>query len=103
MTRTRLAEIARRAYELHVLASEELGVTALPPLPDAPAASALTARQRDVMRLVAQGKNNGEIAAALDVTEKTVRNAITGAYACLGVRNRILAALIYRQMCEAPA
>ena len=100
MTTDRLREIIQRAYELHVLAAEEMGVKPLPPLPVAPAPAAMTPRLHRVMALVAQGLDNRTIAQELGVTEKTVRNAITDAYACLGVQNRVLAALVYRRLCE---
>ena len=100
MTAARLREIAQRAYELHMLASREMGVSALPPLPVPPAATALKPRQHQVLGLLAQGLDNRAIARELGVNEKTVRNAITDAYACLGVRNRVLAALVYQRMCE---
>lgn len=96
----RLREIRQRAYELHALASEELGAAPLPPLPVPPAGSGMKPRQHQVMRLVVRGLDNPAIASELGVTEKTVRNAITEAYACLGVANRVLAALTYRRLCE---
>jgi DNA-binding NarL/FixJ family response regulator len=45
--------------------------------PEESGAPALTARERDVIRLVAQGYDNKEIAAALFLAEGTVRNQIS--------------------------
>ena len=48
----------------------------------------LTVRERDVAALVAQGKSNGEIAAALVVSKRTVETHIGNILSKLGVTNR---------------
>jgi DNA-binding NarL/FixJ family response regulator len=48
----------------------------------------LTEREREIAELVAHGRSNKEIAAALFLSEKTVGNALTSIYAKLGVRSR---------------
>ncbi|HSW23757.1 MAG TPA: alpha/beta fold hydrolase [Burkholderiaceae bacterium] len=48
----------------------------------------LTERQRELLELIAQGRDNAQIAALLGVSEKTVRNHITGIFARLAVENR---------------
>jgi HD-GYP domain-containing protein (c-di-GMP phosphodiesterase class II) len=53
----------------------------------------LTAREVEVLRLVAQGRSNREIAAELFIAEKTARNHIERVYAKLGVNNRTQASL----------
>jgi DNA-binding NarL/FixJ family response regulator len=45
----------------------------------------LSGRQREVLRLLALGQSNTQIAEALFVSENTVRNHLTGLYARLGV------------------
>jgi ATP/maltotriose-dependent transcriptional regulator MalT len=53
----------------------------------------LTSREVEVLRLVAQGRSNREIAAELFIAEKTARNHIEHVYAKLGVNNRTQATL----------
>jgi HD-GYP domain-containing protein (c-di-GMP phosphodiesterase class II) len=53
----------------------------------------LTAREVEVLRLVAQGRSNREIAAELFIAEKTARNHIERVYSKLGVNNRTQASL----------
>ena len=48
----------------------------------------LTAREVEVLRLVAQGWSNRRIATDLHISEKTVRNHVEHVYAKLGVSNR---------------
>jgi len=53
----------------------------------------LTAREVEVLRLVAQGRSNREIAAELFIAEKTARNHVERVYTKLGVNNRTQASL----------
>ncbi|OBC15418.1 LuxR family transcriptional regulator [Mycobacterium sp. 852013-50091_SCH5140682] len=53
----------------------------------------LTAREVEVLRLVAQGASNKEIAAKLVISEKTARNHVERTYAKIGVSNRIGASM----------
>jgi len=48
----------------------------------------LTQRQRDLVELIAQGRDNTQIAARLGLSQKTVRNHITAIFAKLQVENR---------------
>lgn len=50
--------------------------------------SALSPREREVVRLVARGATNREVAQALDVGEETVKTMLARTYAKLGVRRR---------------
>jgi HD-GYP domain-containing protein (c-di-GMP phosphodiesterase class II) len=53
----------------------------------------LTAREVEVLCLVARGASNKEIAASLVISEKTARNHVERAYAKIGVSNRIGASM----------
>jgi two-component system nitrate/nitrite response regulator NarL len=54
----------------------------------------LTERQKEILRLVAQGLSNKEVARHLKLQEKTVKHHMTGVMLTLGVRNRTEAALV---------
>lgn len=56
----------------------------------------LTGRQRQVLRLAAEGRSGPEIAAELHLSEGTVRNYLSEAISQLGARNRIEAARLAR-------
>ena len=53
----------------------------------------LTGQERRILELVTEGATNREIAVRLHVTEKTIRNYVSGILAKLGVRNRTEAAV----------
>jgi DNA-binding NarL/FixJ family response regulator len=57
------------------------------------ATSVLTTRELDVLRLVGDGKANKEIAAALGLSERTVRTHVSSILGKLGVSSRTQAAL----------
>ena len=61
------------------------------PFPD------LTDRERDVLRLLAAGRSNDAIAAELYVSNKTVRNAVSGIYAKLHTAGRAEAIIKARE------
>jgi two-component system response regulator DevR len=56
---------------------------------DASAFRDLSKRELEVLHLVSQGKSNREIAQALSVSEKTVRNHVSSVLNKLGLNNRI--------------
>lgn len=53
----------------------------------------LTERETEVLRLVAQGKTNKEIARELEIGEKTVKTHVSNILAKLGMQSRTQAAL----------
>lgn len=56
--------------------------------------SALSAREQDVLRLLARGMTNKDIAAYLGLATGTVRNTIAAIQNRLGVADRTQAALV---------
>lgn len=53
----------------------------------------LTDREHDILELLAQGADNNKIAKTLHISEKTVRNRLSGIFNKLHVNNRTQAAL----------
>jgi DNA-binding NarL/FixJ family response regulator len=67
------------------------------PAVEAPAVP-LSEREREVLRLLAGGRSNREIAAAMFLAEGTVKNHVTTILGKLGVRDRTQAALRAREL-----
>ncbi|GAA1967146.1 response regulator transcription factor [Catenulispora subtropica] len=92
-----LATAVRSVHAGHVLLEPEVaaallesgGGTAEPGPPAAP----LTAREREVLVLIAQGRANREIARTLVLAEKTVKTHVSNILMKLGVADRTQAAL----------
>jgi DNA-binding NarL/FixJ family response regulator len=91
-----LAAAIRAVAAGHVLLGPEIAAELLRPAPaDAgPGAEPqLTAREREVLELIARGRSNREIARALTVSEKTVKTHVSNVLMKLGVADRTQAAL----------
>ncbi|GLW65416.1 DNA-binding response regulator [Actinomadura rubrobrunea] len=58
----------------------------------------LSAREAEVMDLIASGRSNGEIARQLFLSEKTVKNHVNRIYSKLGVSSRATAIALWRGM-----
>jgi DNA-binding NarL/FixJ family response regulator len=61
--------------------------------PQAAAAAALTPREIEILRLVAEGKENAEIGRALYISASTAKNHVAHVLDKLGVENRVQAAV----------
>jgi DNA-binding NarL/FixJ family response regulator len=53
----------------------------------------LTAREIDVLRLIADGRDNAQIGVELSISPKTVKNHISNIFTKLGIENRVQAAV----------
>lgn len=62
--------------------------------PDTGVLEALSEREREVLRLLANGLSNGDIAARLFLSEGTVRNYVSAIFAKLNVADRTQAAVL---------
>jgi DNA-binding CsgD family transcriptional regulator len=62
----------------------------------------LSAREAEVMSLIADGRTNGQIAEHLFLAEKTVKNHVRRIYAKLGVGRRVDAITLWRTSQQLP-
>jgi DNA-binding CsgD family transcriptional regulator len=75
-----------------------LPVGPIAPLTEPPAPFGLTGREREVLSLVAEGRTNGEVAAALFISTKTASVHVSNILAKLGVANRGEAAAVAHRL-----
>ncbi len=102
-----MAELARAATPAAFPAplAPDAPAAPLPATPAAPGATSpggaalagLNAQERAILKLMARGRTNREIAEALFFSEKTIRNYVSGVFAKLGLRNRAEAAVFAAQ------
>ncbi|MFC5183803.1 response regulator [Actinomadura harenae] len=88
--RDELFDAARAAAEGRTMLSPAIAARLVSRM-RSPGNDALSARERDVLRLVAQGTSNREIAALLFISEATVKSHLTHIYGKLQVKDRAAA------------
>ncbi len=76
------ATVARRVVEL-----------ALPAPPPRRGHDGLSIRELEILRLIAEGSRNAQIAGQLNISDKTVRNHVSRLYSKLGISDRSQAVL----------
>jgi DNA-binding NarL/FixJ family response regulator len=90
-----LVRAIRSVHDGHtVLAPEAADLVTARPASDSRGIGTLTAREREVLALLAAGQSNREIARSLHVAEKTVKTHVSAVLAKLGVADRTQAALL---------
>jgi DNA-binding NarL/FixJ family response regulator len=90
-----LVRAIRSVHDGHtVLASDAADLVAARPGADSRGIRSLTAREREVLAMLADGRSNREIARLLTVSEKTVKTHVSAILAKLGVADRTQAALL---------
>lgn len=95
-----LVRALHTAAEGGVVLGPEVGCGALsrerdsrPPAP----LDRLNAKDLTLLKLLGEGRSNGEIGRVVGVSEKTVRNRLSAVYSTLGVADRVQAALLARE------
>jgi DNA-binding NarL/FixJ family response regulator len=88
-----LASAARQAFDHSLYFAGATRLVAPTPVTNNAAAQAdLTRREEEILRLVAEGHSNAQLARMLWVTEQTVKFHLSNVYRKLGVANRTEAA-----------
>lgn len=87
------AEVIRQAVQLVLAGGTYVPVRYAGATLAGPSHNGLTERQVDVLRLLARGRSNKEIARELGITEGTVKVHLLSVFRLLGVRNRTEAVL----------
>lgn len=88
-----LVQAIRAVHDGHVLFAQEAADAMLSPDRGEKGATALTAREREVLVQIALGRSNREIARSLVVSEKTVKTHVSNILMKLGLQDRTQAAL----------
>jgi two-component system, NarL family, response regulator LiaR len=92
-----LLHAIRSVYRGNLVMPQELALKLTHPQPTASDLDQLTERETDVLRLLAQGLSNQEIAANLHISATTVRSHVSNILMKLNVSNRTQAALVAKE------
>ncbi len=84
-------------YRGNLVLPQDLALKLMQPQPVSVALDQLTERETDVLRLLAKGQSNQEIAAALNIGMTTVRSHVSNILMKLNVSNRTQAALVAQE------
>lgn len=91
-----LEEVAEAARSLHA-GMRHIGQSAARRLADSVACTALTSRETDVLRLVAQGRCNKVVAHELNIAVGTVKSHLKTIFEKLGAKSRTEVAMVAQQ------
>jgi predicted ATPase/DNA-binding CsgD family transcriptional regulator len=94
----RTLDVARVLMSATDTAASDGAAPAAQPLPDPLARFGLTAREREVLSLLAVGRSNPEIAQALSISTKTASVHVSNILAKLGVSGRVEAAAVAHRL-----
>lgn len=79
--------------------TQKLRIQSPAPAPELPSGwTELTPREQEILRLIATGASNQEIAQTLYIAEKTVKNHVTNILSRLNVRDRTQAAILFHSL-----
>ena len=92
-----LLHAIRSVHRGNLVLPQDLALKLMQPQPVVAALDQLTERETDVLRLLAQGQSNQEIAVNLSISTTTVRSHVSTILMKLGVSNRTQAALVARE------
>lgn len=87
-------EVTRRVIERLTVPDHQAGHDTPPPRPAPPGLDLLTGRETEVLRLVARGLSNAEIAEELVVGEATVKTHVSSCLSKLHLRDRVQAVVL---------
>ncbi|NTU80230.1 MAG: response regulator transcription factor [Chloroflexales bacterium] len=92
-----LLHAIRSVYRRNLFLPQQLAFDLTHPRLAAPASDRITERELDVLRLLALGQSNQEIANELGISATTVRSHVSSILVKLGVTNRTQAAVVARE------
>ena len=92
-----LLHAIRSVYRGNLVLPQDLALALMQPRPAAAALDQLTERETDVLKLLAQGQSNQEIARNLSISATTVRSHVSMILMKLDVSNRTQAVLVAQE------